>query len=75
MSHKTIFRILTKIYSLQLGPNVSIGKYVNIGEGVRVRESIILEGATLQVSVNIGERESIISGSYGTVVVQLKNWQ
>jgi UDP-3-O-[3-hydroxymyristoyl] glucosamine N-acyltransferase len=60
---------------LQLGPNVSIGKYVNIGEGVRVRESIILEGATLQVSVNIGERESIISGSYGTVVVQLKNWR
>jgi UDP-3-O-[3-hydroxymyristoyl] glucosamine N-acyltransferase len=60
---------------LQLGPNVSIGKYVNIGEGVRVRESIILEGATLQVSVNISERESIISGSYGTVVVQLKNWR
>ena len=60
---------------MQLGPNVSIGKYVNIGEGVRVRESIILEGATLQVSVNISERESIISGSYGTVVVQLKNWR
>ncbi|TSK62569.1 Mannose-1-phosphate guanyltransferase alpha-B [Bagarius yarrelli] len=31
-----------------LGPNVSIGKGVIIGTGVRVRESIILHGATLQ---------------------------
>ncbi|XP_039613324.1 mannose-1-phosphate guanyltransferase alpha-A isoform X2 [Polypterus senegalus] len=31
-----------------LGPNVSIGKGVSIGAGVRVRESIILHGATLQ---------------------------
>lgn len=36
--------------SLQLGPNVSIGTGVTIGAGVRVRESIILHGATLQVS-------------------------
>jgi UDP-3-O-[3-hydroxymyristoyl] glucosamine N-acyltransferase len=50
---------------LQLGPNVSIGKYVNIGEGVRVRESIILEGATLQVSVNIGEREYLPIETFG----------
>lgn len=35
---------------LQLGPNVSIGTGVTIGAGVRVRESIILHGATLQVS-------------------------
>lgn len=33
----------------QLGPNVSIGTGVTIGAGVRVRESIILHGATLQV--------------------------
>ncbi|KAI4887155.1 hypothetical protein NFI96_029437 [Prochilodus magdalenae] len=32
-----------------LGPNVSIGTGVTIGAGVRVRESIILHGATLQV--------------------------
>ncbi|XP_063068033.1 mannose-1-phosphate guanyltransferase alpha-B [Engraulis encrasicolus] len=31
-----------------LGPNVSIGKGVCIGAGVRVRESIVLHGATLQ---------------------------
>lgn len=31
-----------------LGPNVSIGKGVCIGAGVRIRESIILHGATLQ---------------------------
>ncbi|XP_029985663.1 mannose-1-phosphate guanyltransferase alpha-A, partial [Sphaeramia orbicularis] len=31
-----------------LGPNVSIGTGVSIGAGVRVRESIILHGATLQ---------------------------
>ncbi|XP_062861619.1 mannose-1-phosphate guanyltransferase alpha-A isoform X2 [Trichomycterus rosablanca] len=31
-----------------LGPNVSIGMGVTIGAGVRVRESIILHGATLQ---------------------------
>lgn len=35
--------------SIQLGPNVSIGKGVTIGGGVRVRESIILHGAVLQV--------------------------
>lgn len=35
---------------IQLGPNVSIGTGVTIGAGVRVRESIILHGATLQVS-------------------------
>uniref|UniRef100_A0A674CU29 GDP-mannose pyrophosphorylase Aa n=1 Tax=Salmo trutta TaxID=8032 RepID=A0A674CU29_SALTR len=33
---------------LLLGPNVSIGTGVTIGAGVRVRESIILHGATLQ---------------------------
>lgn len=37
--------------SLQLGPNVTIGAAVVIGPGVRVRESIILEGASLQVKV------------------------
>lgn len=31
-----------------LGPNVSIGKGVTVGAGVRVRESIILHGASLQ---------------------------
>uniref|UniRef100_A0A8C7TLZ4 GDP-mannose pyrophosphorylase Aa n=1 Tax=Oncorhynchus mykiss TaxID=8022 RepID=A0A8C7TLZ4_ONCMY len=31
-----------------LGPNVSIGTGVTIGAGVRVRESVILHGATLQ---------------------------
>uniref|UniRef100_A0A8C2CZ29 GDP-mannose pyrophosphorylase Aa n=1 Tax=Cyprinus carpio TaxID=7962 RepID=A0A8C2CZ29_CYPCA len=31
-----------------IGPNVSIGTGVTIGAGVRVRESIILHGATLQ---------------------------
>lgn len=36
--------------SVQLGPNVSIGTGVTIGAGVRVRESIILHGANLQVS-------------------------
>ncbi|XP_061465389.1 mannose-1-phosphate guanyltransferase alpha isoform X2 [Rhineura floridana] len=34
--------------SAVLGPNVSIGKGVTIGTGVRVRESIILHGASLQ---------------------------
>lgn len=34
--------------SAVLGPNVSIGTGVTIGAGVRVRESIILHGATLQ---------------------------
>uniref|UniRef100_A0A803T389 Mannose-1-phosphate guanyltransferase C-terminal domain-containing protein n=1 Tax=Anolis carolinensis TaxID=28377 RepID=A0A803T389_ANOCA len=34
--------------SAVLGPNVSIGKGVMIGAGVRVRESIILHGASLQ---------------------------
>ncbi|XP_053256852.1 mannose-1-phosphate guanyltransferase alpha isoform X2 [Podarcis raffonei] len=34
--------------SAVLGPNVSIGKGVTIGAGVRVRESIILHGASLQ---------------------------
>ncbi|XP_069472978.1 mannose-1-phosphate guanylyltransferase regulatory subunit alpha [Ambystoma mexicanum] len=34
--------------SAVLGPNVSIGKGVTVGAGVRVRESIILHGATLQ---------------------------
>ncbi|XP_062611541.1 mannose-1-phosphate guanyltransferase alpha-A-like isoform X2 [Saccostrea cucullata] len=33
-----------------LGPNVSVGKHAVIGEGVRVRESIVLEGAVLQVN-------------------------
>lgn len=36
---------------IQLGPNVSIGTGVTIGAGVRVRESVILHGATLQVSL------------------------
>ena len=35
----------------QLGPNVSIGTGVTIGAGVRVRESIILHGASLQVQL------------------------
>uniref|UniRef100_A0A8C4WKT7 GDP-mannose pyrophosphorylase A n=1 Tax=Gopherus evgoodei TaxID=1825980 RepID=A0A8C4WKT7_9SAUR len=34
--------------SAVLGPNVSIGKGVMVGAGVRVRESIILHGASLQ---------------------------
>ena len=33
----------------QLGPNVTIGKNCVVGEGVRVRESVVLEGAVLQV--------------------------
>uniref|UniRef100_A0A6Q2XS06 Nucleotidyl transferase domain-containing protein n=1 Tax=Esox lucius TaxID=8010 RepID=A0A6Q2XS06_ESOLU len=36
------------LFSFALGPNVSIGTGVTIGAGVRVRESIILHGATLQ---------------------------
>ncbi|KAI2660544.1 Mannose-1-phosphate guanyltransferase alpha-A [Labeo rohita] len=35
-------------FLVELGPNVSIGTGVTIGAGVRVRESIILHGATLQ---------------------------
>ncbi|XP_040214060.1 mannose-1-phosphate guanyltransferase alpha isoform X1 [Rana temporaria] len=34
--------------SAVLGPNVSVGMGVTIGAGVRVRESVILHGATLQ---------------------------
>ena len=34
---------------LQLGPNVTVGRNVVIHEGVRVKESIILEGAVVQV--------------------------
>ncbi|XP_059583564.1 mannose-1-phosphate guanyltransferase alpha isoform X2 [Alligator mississippiensis] len=34
--------------SAVLGPNVSIGKGVTVGAGVRLRESIILHGASLQ---------------------------
>jgi len=33
----------------QLGPNVTVGKNVVIHAGVRVRESIILDGAVVQV--------------------------
>ncbi|KFZ67231.1 Mannose-1-phosphate guanyltransferase alpha-A, partial [Podiceps cristatus] len=33
--------------SSQLGPNVSIGEGVTVGAGVRVRESIVLHGASL----------------------------
>lgn len=36
--------------SSQLGPNVSIGEGVTVGAGVRVRESIVLHGASLHVS-------------------------
>ena len=32
---------------------MTIGRHVTVGEGVRVRESIILEGATLQVRLHI----------------------
>lgn len=47
---KIYFCILLSLFlSLQLGPNVSIGKGVTIGGGVRVRESIVLHGAVLQV--------------------------
>lgn len=44
---------------IQLGPNVSIGTGVTIGAGVRVRESIILHGATLQVSLGETNRRGI----------------
>lgn len=44
--------VLSFFISVQLGPNVSIGKGVTIGGGVRVRESIILHGAMLQVQLN-----------------------
>ena len=39
------------IVLLQLGPNVTIGKNVVIGPGVRVRESLVLEDALIQVGV------------------------
>lgn len=42
---------------IQLGPNVSIGTGVTIGAGVRVRESIILHGATLQVRHDLNKTE------------------
>jgi len=45
------YSVLNLFLFLQLGPNVSIGKGVTIGGGVRVRESIILHGAVLQVTV------------------------
>ena len=35
---------------MQLGPNVTIGAGVVIGKGVRVRNSIILDGVRLKVS-------------------------
>ena len=34
----------------QLGPNATIGKNAVVGEGVRVRDSVVLEGAVLQVT-------------------------
>lgn len=43
--------VITFLFPVQLGPNVSIGTGVTIGAGVRVRESIILHGATLQVNM------------------------
>lgn len=53
MKHENMEKSLVKPclfpVSIQLGPNVSIGTGVTIGAGVRVRESIILHGATLQV--------------------------
>jgi len=42
-SHSTFYILL------QLGPNVTVGKNCVLGEGVRVRESLVLEGAVLQV--------------------------
>lgn len=35
------------MFSLQLGPNVSIGAGAEIGPGVRIKESIILSGASI----------------------------
>lgn len=49
------------LFSIQLGPNVSIGTGVTIGAGVRVRESIILHGATLQVSQGSSEHSTFLS--------------
>uniref|UniRef100_A0AAY4AYC2 Nucleotidyl transferase domain-containing protein n=1 Tax=Denticeps clupeoides TaxID=299321 RepID=A0AAY4AYC2_9TELE len=46
--HPTALIDPTAVVSVLLGPNVSIGKGVCIGAGVRVRESIILHGASLQ---------------------------
>uniref|UniRef100_A0A4W3GHJ5 GDP-mannose pyrophosphorylase Aa n=1 Tax=Callorhinchus milii TaxID=7868 RepID=A0A4W3GHJ5_CALMI len=39
---------MKRLHHPTLGPNVSIGTGVTIGAGVRVRESIILHGASLQ---------------------------
>lgn len=53
--------------SPQLGPNVSIGKGVTVGAGVRLRESIILHGASLQVGagplVKVGTRARSLGGA------------
>lgn len=40
--------ITQNLYSLQLGPNVSIGPNTTIGAGVRIRESIVLANAHIQ---------------------------
>ena len=42
-------RRITSVLYFQLGPNVTIGKHVTVGAGVRVRESMVLEGSVLQV--------------------------
>jgi mannose-1-phosphate guanylyltransferase len=37
------------MYLLKLGPNVAIGPNAIIGKGVRVRDSIVLEGVEIKV--------------------------
>ena len=47
--------IIILIFSLQIGPNVTIGKDCRIGPGARVRESIILDGAEIDVCISISK--------------------
>ncbi len=46
----------------QLGPNVTIGRHATVGAGVRVRESMVLEGAVLKVSKITGTCALYIQG-------------
>ena len=58
---------------LQLGPNVTIGRNVSVGAGVRVRESMVLQGVVLQVSIGEmrlrGDAQSLWMSTVKCVIV------
>lgn len=52
-------RLASSVHTLQIGPNVSIGRNVTVGAGARIRESIILDDA------NVGEHACVLHAIIG----------